>query len=83
MITIEDIKKFKLETPTVESLSKRASGSDTVEINGFGGPVTIDKSTLKYGRNKTATPFKLNKYKKFKINKNSALKAQTIVIQYP
>jgi hypothetical protein len=61
---IEDLKKFKLETPTVESLSKRASGSDTVEINGFGGPVTIDKSTLKYGRNKTATPFKLKKYKK-------------------
>jgi hypothetical protein len=61
---IEDLKKFKLETPTVESLSKKASGSDTVEINGFGGPVTIDKSTLKYGRNKTATPFKLKKYKK-------------------
>ena len=61
---IEDLKKFKLETPTVESLSKRASGSDTVEINGFGGPVTIDKSTLKYGRSKSATPFKLKKYKK-------------------
>ena len=40
------------------------TNSDTVEINGFGGPVTIDKSTLKYGRSKSATPFKLNKYKK-------------------
>jgi hypothetical protein len=61
---IQDLKEFKLETPTVESLSKKASGSDTVEINGFGGPVTIDKSTLKYGRSKSATPFKLKKYKK-------------------
>ena len=42
---LEDMKKFKLETPTVEGLSKIASG-------------------LNYGRNKSATPFKLNKYKK-------------------
>ena len=42
---LEDMKKFKLETPTVEGLAKKAS-------------------TLKYGRNKSATPFKLNKYKK-------------------
>ena len=61
---IQDLKEFKLETPTVKGLSKKASGSDTVEINGFGGPVTIDKSTLKYGRSKSATPFKLKKYKK-------------------
>ena len=42
---LEDMKKFKLETPTVEGLAKKASG-------------------LNYGRNKSATPFKLNKYKK-------------------
>ena len=42
---LEDMKKFKLETPTVEGLAKIASG-------------------LNYGRNKSATPFKLNKYKK-------------------
>jgi len=42
---LEDMKEFKLETPTVEGLAKKASG-------------------LNYGRNKTATPFKLKKYKK-------------------
>ena len=52
-------------TKKISSLTNnKKTNSDTIEINGFGGPVTIDKSTLKYGRSKTATPFKLNKYKK-------------------
>tara|TARA_R110001599_G_scaffold145097_1_gene327266 strand:+ start:1217 stop:2128 length:912 start_codon:yes stop_codon:yes gene_type:complete len=52
-------------TKKLSSLTNnKKTNSDTIEINGFGGPVTIDKSTLKYGRSKSATPFKLNKYKK-------------------
>ena len=52
-------------TKKLSSLTNnKKTNSDTIEINGFGGPVTIDKSILKYGRSKSATPFKLNKYKK-------------------
>ena len=40
---LEDMKKFKLETPTIEDLTRSAT---------------------RYGRDKSATPFKLNKYKK-------------------
>jgi hypothetical protein len=34
------------------------------KLNGFNGPITINPSSIRYGRSKTATPFKLNKYKK-------------------
>ena len=40
---LEDMKKFKLEAPTIEDLTRSAT---------------------RYGRDKSATPFKLNKYKK-------------------
>ena len=34
------------------------------KLNGFNGPITINPSSNKYGRSKTATPFKQKKYNK-------------------
>lgn len=34
------------------------------KINGINGPITINPSSIKYGKSRSATPFKLNKYKK-------------------